>query len=229
MQRTVGATVMRSSYSNQNATNIDPQPLNIIDIPESKLNIEDGILYGFKDVRNIAPQERILRIPYHVTEIADNAFIKNPHQIKELHFAQGGLLTTIGMRAFDGCSAISNELILPNSVTTIYPFAFRDCHKMIGGFDCKNLEYLGMNVFDHCFSMNGKLVLHNNPNFKIIGPGAFRDTAMTGRVYIPNCVERIGADAFKRCSNLQFNKNPDGYSYSYTAALPIDGEKYNNS
>ena len=92
-------------------------------------------------------------------------------------------LTKIGTYAFSGCSGLTGDLTIPNSVTTI-----------------------GANAFYACSGFNGNLILPTNVNFQKIGPSAFQDcSSLTSDLKIPDNVTTIGESAFRGCAGFNGN------------------------
>ena len=65
-------------------------------------------------------------IEYNVTEITAYAFRDNK-DIEKLEFESGSKLRRIDEYVFNGCSNISGEIVIPNSVTMIGQYAFGGC------------------------------------------------------------------------------------------------------
>lgn len=85
-------------------------------------------------------------------------------------------VTSIGERAFDGCSNLTN-ITIPSSVTRIEDFAFDDCSNLTSITIPSRVTYIGNGAFDYCSSL----------------------TSIT----IPSSVTYIGYDAFRDCTNLK--------------------------
>ena len=108
-------------------------------------------------------------------------------------------ITSIGIRAFVGCSDLTGDLIIPNSVATIGESAFAGCY----GFEGKlvipeGVTSIGSYAFSECIGFTGNLVIPNSVT--TIGECAFEACrSFTGKLIIPNSVTSIGSGAFSNC------------------------------
>ncbi len=107
-----------------------------------------------------------------VLGILDGAFF-NQKGITRVYLLNG--LISIGNEAFSGCSALT-KIEIPETVTRIGKYAFRDCY---------DLEELTL-----------------NEGLLSIGERAFEDCVALTEVFIPESVTVIEANAFAGCDNL---------------------------
>lgn len=107
-----------------------------------------------------------------VLGILDGAFF-NQKGITRVYLLNG--LISIGNEAFSGCSALT-KIEIPETVTHIGKYAFRDCY---------DLEELTL-----------------NEGLLSIGERAFEDCVALTEVFIPESVTVIEANAFAGCDNL---------------------------
>lgn len=107
-----------------------------------------------------------------VLGILDGAFF-NQKGITRVYLLNG--LISIGNEAFSGCSALT-KIEIPETVTRIGKYAFRDCY---------DLEELTL-----------------NEGLLSIGERAFEDCVVLTEVFIPESVTVIEASAFAGCDNL---------------------------
>lgn len=101
--------------------------------------------------------------------------------------------------AFDGCEGLT-EIIIPNSVTSIGNYTFRDCSELIGVVIPESVTHIGEQAFHDCI----KLMRVELPNsLIIIGSDAFEGCISLTSVSIPESVTHIGSGAFRDCFHLK--------------------------
>ncbi len=117
----------------------------------------------------------------------------------------GNGITTIGARAFFGCTELTSVEI-PNSVTGIGDGAFNYCLGLTSVEIPNSVKSIGEGAFDGCSGLTSVVI----PNsVKSIGNGAFcRCLGLTSLV-IPNSVTSIGEGAFMNCTGLTSMIIPD--------------------
>jgi hypothetical protein len=151
--------------------------------------------------------------------------------------------------AFDGCTDLTGSLVIPDSVTEIGPYAFRQT-----GFTgtltlgsslsvIKDLAFEGCGftgpltipnsvkriysyAFSNCTGFTGSLILGEHLFY--IGTKAFNNcSGFTGTLTIPNSVTTMGNAAFMDCTGFtQVNYNATNCSdvgYSSTVEYPFKG------
>ncbi len=106
-------------------------------------------------------------------------------------------VTTIGQRAFYGCSALVS-VTFPETFSTIGNYAFYNCSGLTAIALPEGITATGNSVFYGCTSL-ASVTLPNT--LTSIGSNAFHSNAFTS-IYIPNSVTSIGLSAFKNCSSL---------------------------
>lgn len=94
-------------------------------------------------------------------------------EIKAVHSSNIKVFTTIGTSVFSS-TAISGDLIIPNTVTS-----------------------LGGSSFRYCSGLNGRLVLPDS--IAILNSYTFNGCAFTGRLFIPDSVTQIKTVCFYGC------------------------------
>ncbi len=111
--------------------------------------------------------------------------------LKTLVLEEG--MTSIGEYAFYRCSGFTENLIIPNSVTSIGYVAFNTC-KFTGSLTIpNNVTSIGDYAFTSC-NFRGSLTIGNSVTS--IGRNAFSQCYFTGSLIIPNSVTYIGNEAF---------------------------------
>ena len=109
-------------------------------------------------------------------------------------------ITAIGDSAFYGCSGLTGDLIIPDSVTTINYQAFSKCSGLTSITIPNSLTNIGDKAFESCSGLTSITI----PNsVTTIGDRVFhRCSGLTGDLIIPDSVTTIGDYAFSSCSGL---------------------------
>jgi len=115
----------------------------------------------------------------------------------------GYTVTSIGDKAFYGCSGFTGSLTIPDSVTSIGNYAFYKCYGFTGSLTIPDsVTSIGNYAFCYCSGFTGSLTIPDSVTS--IGNYAFYNcSGFTGSLTIPDSVTSIGDDAFSRCSNLE--------------------------
>ncbi len=162
-------------------------------------------------------------VTYDVTAIGDTAF----YLCDELTaIILPTNLKTIGYSAFRGCSSLTGDLVIPNSVTIIGNSAFQGCGfsgtltlseslRMIRSYafqNCsgftgdlvipENVTSIGTGIFEGCSGFDGSLFFLGN-KLTSISMFAFADcSGLTGDLIIPSRVTSIEFGAFRNCKGF---------------------------
>ena len=134
----------------------------------------------------------------------------NGQEVKDLLIPNG--VTSIGNRAFDGCSGLTSVTI-PNSVKSIGLGAFEDCSGLTSVHISDITAWYNINFsgsysnplrYAHHLYLNGEevkdFVIPNSVTS--IGDNVFSGFSGLTSVTIPNSVTSIGDGAFQNCSGL---------------------------
>ena len=109
-------------------------------------------------------------------------------------------LQKIGSKSFQGCSGLTGELVIPESVTTIGSGAFQNCRGLSGSLTIPAaVTVIDNNSFENCV---GLLEIKFETGIKIIGGYAFKECTGVTSVTIGESVETIGEGAFRNCKGL---------------------------
>ena len=165
-------------------------------IPETVQTIGAYAFYGCTDLT------RDLAIPDSVKTIDNAAFYGTGITALTL----GKEVQTIGESAFAACTALTGDLAIPDSVTTIGESAFsrkdpKNTNKISSIQFGKNVKTVGDCAFLGCTNVTS---LRLNEGLQEIGRYAFKDlTELTGGLFIPATVTKIGDGAFHGCTKLK--------------------------
>ena len=128
--------------------------------------------------------------------------------------------------AFEKCTGIKGNLVIPDSVETIEGYAFNSCSgfngtltlpstlksienrafQLCSGFKDdlvipEGIKSIGDAAFNKCTGFNGTLTLPST--LKSIGNGAFQYcSGLTGDILIPEGVETLGTHVFNKCTGF---------------------------
>ena len=106
-----------------------------------------------------------------------------------------GTITTIGNDYFDTCASLMT-LQLAEGVTTLEPYAFNECSMISGELILPDsLVTIGQSAFSMC-GEESRLSLKLGANVETIGDHAFTTQGLVGELVIPSKVKTIGNYAF---------------------------------
>ena len=117
-------------------------------------------------------------------------------------------VTSIGQRAFRGCSITS--IIIPNSVTTIDAYAFCDCISLESITIPDSVTSLGEHAFYGCYNMTSATIGNSVTS---IGENAFAACMAMTSITIGNSVTHIYSNAFRSCRKLTSIVIPNSVIY----------------
>ena len=184
----------------------DCSSLTSITIPNSVKSIGDYAFISCSSLNQISVAEGNT-----VYYSAGNCLIKTNEKIliagcKSSIIPTDGSVTSIGDRAFYGCSSLTG-ITIPNSVTSIGDSAFSDCRSLTSITIPDNVTSIGSSAFSYCRSLTSITIPNSVTS---IGRYAFRDCSSLTSITIPNSVTSIGDYAFIGCSILTSITIPEG-------------------
>ena len=121
-------------------------------------------------------------------------------------------------------SLLPNEVVIPNSVTEIKPYAFYNCSSLTSIVIPDSVTSIGDSSFYNCNSLTSITIPESVTS---IGYAAFRYCSSLTSIVIPDSVTSIGDYAFYNCSSLTSIVIPDSvtsigdYAFSYCSSLTI--------
>jgi len=136
-------------------------------------------------------------VTYTVTSIGNYAFRGCSGLTGNLNIPNS--VTLIATSAFSACSGLTS-LTIPNSVTSIATSAFSACSGLTNLTIPNSVISIGNSAFEGCTGLTSLTI----PNSVIsIGINAFRGCTGLTSLTIPNSVTSIGNEAFRSCSGLE--------------------------
>jgi hypothetical protein len=110
-------------------------------------------------------------------------------------------LVSIGIAAFQGCSALNGQLTLPLKLKKIGASAFYNCGGLKGVLTIPaSVDSIGGNAFYNCYGLSSLVINSANP---IIGINSFSSCSGLKSITFPTTLTAIGEGAFGYCINLK--------------------------
>lgn len=147
----------------------------------------------------------------YFTEIESRAFQGNT-EITSLDLTQTSRLNFIGFYTFEGCSNISSDLIIPETVTTIREGAFKNCSSLPSVVINAAVTEIQRESFNNCTNLQTAVLPET---VETIGILAFGNCTNLSRVDIPKSVSSIAQSAFYNDPNLTLGVWYGTYGYEY--------------
>ena len=137
-----------------------------------------------------------LTLPASVRHIGTAAF-SDCSGLAELVFHEG--LEAVGDEAFIGCRGLAGTLMLPESLRVIGARAFRSCVSLEGELV---LPAAMKAVSDEAFAYSGITAVTFPAALQAIGEKAFAETALQGKLRLPEELVVVSPGAFMACEGL---------------------------
>ena len=141
-----------------------------------------------------------IKLPSTLEFIGDYAFY-NCSGLIEIDLSQCTSLTSIGERAFQGCSGLTS-ITLPSSLISIGDYAFLVCSGLtsIDLSNCTSLTSIGDGAFQGC---SGLTSITLPSSLTSIGERAFQGCSGLTSITIPSSLTTISQYAFYNCNGLE--------------------------
>lgn len=194
--------------------------LELIELPASITTIPSHMFAGCSALERVTAKGIITAIgngafgsvtDWKDQEIADTVLTEIPDLSQ---------VTSIGDRAFYGCSAL--ETVDLHSVTTMGYAAFQGCDALSGEIDLSNLEVIPGHAFcydpnitsvvtcptlrsigDWAFIWAGISTISLPETLNSIGTYTFYKASLSGTVALPDSLTQLGASAFSGCEKVE--------------------------
>ena len=134
-------------------------------------------------------------------------------QVKTVIIEDG--VTSIGDRAFDGCTKLT-RVVIPDSVTSIGYSSFRGCYSLPSVAIPDSVTSIGDSAFAYCKVLTGITL---SGSVTSIGSCAFQSCDSLTSVTMQNGVTDIGDNAFTYCKNLTSVTIPNSVKTIGTSAF----------
>ncbi len=134
-------------------------------------------------------------------------------QVKTVIIEDG--VTSIGDRAFDGCTKLT-RVVIPDSVTSIGYSSFRGCYSLPSVAIPDSVTSIGDSTFAYCKALTGITL---SGSVTSIGSCAFQSCDSLTSVTMQNGVTDIGDNAFTYCKNLTSVTIPNSVKTIGTSAF----------
>ena len=135
----------------------------------------------------------------------------------------GYMLTSIGGRAFRGCTSLT-RVTIPDSVTRIGMDAFYGCESLTQVTIPDSVTSIGDSAFSGCTTLTQVTIPDSVTS---IGEDAFYGCTRLTQVTIPDSVTSIGEDAFSGCTSLTLlidSSNTYAIQYAKDNKIPYKTE-----
>ena len=179
-----------------------PDEIEVLTIPDFVKEIPNNTLCSLENLKevNVSPSHPTFASIDGVLFRKDTKELicfPREKEIKDIYTVPDGI-KSIGESAFYYCSV--ENIVLPESVTSIKDSAFNKCRKLKSIALPPQLQTIGNSVFYGCESIE-KVMLP--PNVQLIGDSAFNGCEKLKEILLPEGLRIIGEDAFRDCKNLK--------------------------
>ena len=175
--------------------------INSITIPNSVKSIGEEAFYGCSGIERLeytGTLEEYLSIVLGSSWINDNSheFIISGTVVNDLVIPES--ITSISQYAFYGCRGLIS-ITIPNTVTSIGTYAFRSCSDLVNLIIPNSVTSIGSNAFAFC---NGLTNVTIPSSITAIEGSVFYNCDNLATITIPSSVTSISGWAFLSCNNI---------------------------
>lgn len=200
-----------------------------VDKNNQVLASEDGVLYNKEKtvlIKYPNKKQGTLNIPNSVTTIGDRAF-SGCSSLTNLIIPDN--VNSIGVSCFSNCMNLKS-ITIPHSITTISKRAFEKCSKLTSITISDGATHIEDFAFSDCTSLTDVVIPDSVTN---IGQGTFKNCKNLVDITIPNSVTSIDAEAFECCyklTNIKMSENIINIGdYAFSICLKIKSITIPNS
>ena len=176
--------------------------LESITIPKGVTSIENMAFYGCSSLVNITIPEKVINIGIAFNKCESLEQIEvNPEN--ENYMSENGILFNkekTKIIKYPSAKRDKEEYIIPNGVTEIEEYAFRECTVLTKITIPNGLEKIGMYSFENCSNLTTVTIPES---VTIIENAAFNNCRNLTNIKIPEKVTEIKGDTFTDCKNLK--------------------------
>lgn len=156
---------------------------------------------------NLTAKEII--IPKSITSWLLYSRFKDNEALEEVTFEEGSQITNIPSKAFDGCTnlkriGIEDTNRLPNSITEIDVWAFRNCSSLKSIELSDSITDIHDDTFSGCTSLESVKLSSNLVNLgSYYGSRVFKGCTSLKEISLPPTLEIVGSSVFEDCTSLK--------------------------
>ena len=209
-------------------------PSEIIGIPV--IGIDSNAFSNCKNLESIQIPDSVYKISYKAFNGCDGLSLINVNKDNKVLCSQNGILfdkkrselikvpqcisnnieipntvTSIGKYAFSGCSSLTS-ITIPNSVTSIGRYAFSGCSSLTSITIPDSVTDIDDHAFDCCKSLTSVTIPDSVTSIRW---GVFSNCTSLKRIIIPDSVTSIDWGAFFKCDDLVIYASETSYALNY--------------